>query len=83
MHCKDIHTIALLVKKGAKVNARKNLALKMAVRYSTYDIVDYLINVGANSKVVDKKDMIFANQDIKRLITTRKRENSLWYKLFD
>lgn len=83
MYCKEFSTIDKLVEKGAKVGARRNLALKMAVRYSTYDIVNHLIFWGANVKKVDKKDLIFAKEDVKRLIKIRKRQKSFWYKLLD
>ena len=83
MKCKQVSTIKKLVAKGARIRARKNLALKMAVRYSTYPIVDYLIDIGANPKRVDKKDLMRASEEIKELINKSKRKNSFWHKLLD
>ena len=83
MKCKQVSTIKKLVAKGARIRARKNLALKMAVRYSSYPIVDYLIDVGANPRRVDKKDLMLANENIKELIKKSKIKKSLWHKLIN
>ena len=60
--------VKLLVKVGARIYCRKNLALRNAIKGNFLDIIEYLLENGAKANTWNSKLLYYASNDARKLL---------------